>query len=182
MSRIIGLWVADKPKYQNELSDEISKTLQCFKDNFDGWKSWLKASFYIFHKSWEGLDYWRTNKFLKLVRFYLIEIYKYLEERGWNLSVNMTAARAAFLNRFHIQDLKAFNRIMLDDVLSENIGNYITINQTMGLTTGCLLVERSTGLILHIVQIFVEVLEDFEDIPPKPLLIVLDPFLHVNFL
>lgn len=71
---------------------------------------------------------------------------------------------------------------MLDDVLSENIGNYITINQTMGLTTGCLLVERSTGLILHIVQIFVEVLEDFEDIPPKPLLIVLDPFLHVNFL
>lgn len=87
-----GLWVSDNSNAHAELTDDVFNILKCFAENFDGWKAWLKASFYVFHKEWEGLDDRRTSKSLQLLRLYVIDIYKSMQRRSWQINVNPTSA------------------------------------------------------------------------------------------
>ena len=70
----LAMWSADKVKFQNELAERIAKLVHIIGQfGSDGFSAWLSAALFIIDNEWNKIDYWRMNKFLKLVKFVLKE-------------------------------------------------------------------------------------------------------------
>jgi len=77
----------DKPRNQQRLSIALGELNQCFKTNDDAGRenflNWQRAFWDTMIAQWGGLDKWRVDKFLFLVRREVYEGLRVLAASGW---------------------------------------------------------------------------------------------------
>eukprot|EP01017_Pseudomicrothorax_dubius_P039183 TRINITY_DN5973_c0_g2_i2.p1 TRINITY_DN5973_c0_g2~~TRINITY_DN5973_c0_g2_i2.p1 ORF type:complete len:519 (+),score=122.51 TRINITY_DN5973_c0_g2_i2:66-1622(+) len=79
-----ALWLADKVKFQQELSQRISGLLQDVAQR--GPKTvvlWIEAALFILNREWAKIDRNRMNKFHYLIRTFNLDVYSILENDSW---------------------------------------------------------------------------------------------------
>ncbi|KAH8412309.1 hypothetical protein KR009_001148 [Drosophila setifemur] len=97
-----NMWMSDKPLVQEELAEQLAQMV----DSFDGNTSCSLAYFSAFMRTmcqeFFGIDQWRMDKFLMLVRRMLRYVLRLLKHSKWSPEL-----------------IAAFNNSMLQSVLSE---------------------------------------------------------------
>uniref|UniRef100_T1GYA6 Uncharacterized protein n=1 Tax=Megaselia scalaris TaxID=36166 RepID=T1GYA6_MEGSC len=75
------MWMSDKPLVQEELAEDLGKLVECFstKVGIDFFGSFLD----IMQQEWFGIDQWRMDKFLMLVRRMLRYTLKAIKKEKW---------------------------------------------------------------------------------------------------
>lgn len=76
-------WMSDKPLIQEELSERIGAMIETFATEQCS-LLFLKTFFLTMGREWFGLDKWRMDKFMMLVRRFVRDILKYNRKREWN--------------------------------------------------------------------------------------------------
>lgn len=75
--------MADKPLFQEELAEDLGKLLECFSSTEVGIDFF--GSFLVTMQSeWFGIDQWRMDKFLMLVRRMLRYTLKSIKKTNWS--------------------------------------------------------------------------------------------------
>lgn len=80
------MWMSDKPLVQEELAEDLGKLVECFssgKVGIDFFGSFLKTM----QSEWFGIDQWRMDKFLMLVRRMLRHTLKLIKKSKWSLEL-----------------------------------------------------------------------------------------------
>ncbi|GAB7338922.1 hypothetical protein MBLNU457_5602t1 [Dothideomycetes sp. NU457] len=80
------LYMQDKPRNQQRLSIALGELNQCFKTNDAGRENfllWQRAFWETMIAQWGGIDKWRVDKFLFLVRREVFEGLRVLAASGW---------------------------------------------------------------------------------------------------
>lgn len=99
-----NMWYSDKPLVQEELCEQLGKLLECFEGNLqycvDFFGSFLKTMCI----EWFGIDQWRIDKFLMLVRRMLRYMFKLLKDSEWS-----------------VEAVNVFNKHATETVLFENV-------------------------------------------------------------
>lgn len=80
------LWMQDKPLIQEKLVDDICQLVHDFP-NETYTLMFIKAFFDTEAREWFGLDQWRINKFMMLVREFLHSSFLFLKNCQWKESV-----------------------------------------------------------------------------------------------
>lgn len=89
--KAIDLYTLTKSKHQFEIAEEMSNII--IPLTAETAITWLKAGFFTLHRSWEELEFPRSKLLLKFVHFFLIAIYKRLEENSWDISVRKSCMK-----------------------------------------------------------------------------------------
>ena len=85
-------WMSDKPLVQEELAENISSFVSCFKSP-DSALLFVKSFLLTMGREWVGIDKWRTEKFMMFTRRFLRSSFKFLSSNSWDESlVKQTAS------------------------------------------------------------------------------------------
>ncbi|CAF0745205.1 unnamed protein product [Brachionus calyciflorus] len=110
------MWMCDKPLVQEELNDKICNLMDCFNNNNKQVILFVKVYFMTIIREWIGIDKWRMDKFMMLVRSIIRKIFGYLNSKKWDKVL-----------------IKKFNKMMLelplninDDRIPDGITYHIT--------------------------------------------------------
>lgn len=76
------MWMSDKPLIQENLADEIASLVQCF-DDLSIAVQYFGAFLETMSIEWFGIDNWRIDKFMMLVRRCTRQMLLMLHEAGW---------------------------------------------------------------------------------------------------
>lgn len=98
-----AMWMCDKALIQEELSDRICNLVNCFNNNDEQVMLFVKVYFITIIREWHGIDKWRIDKFMMMMRSILRETLKYLSIKKWDKDL-----------------VKEFNKIMLNYPLNIN--------------------------------------------------------------
>merc|ERR1719341_2495094 len=90
------MYMSDKPLVQEDLSENISGLISEFGNNADR-RCFFKAAMATFAREWNGLDVFRCDKFMMLVRKVLRYTFTHLLEQEWALE-EVTAIAAILEN------------------------------------------------------------------------------------
>lgn len=77
------MWMSDKPLPQENLATKIANLLHCFDQinvSFQFFAAFLKTM----ANEWNGIDQWRIDKFMMLVRKVTREMIRILQQNNWN--------------------------------------------------------------------------------------------------
>ena len=78
------MWMSDKTPVQQELAQNMSELVHCFKaGDRDLVMRFLRAFFQTMRREWLGIDKFRLDKYLSLLRKQLHEVFLYLRQAGW---------------------------------------------------------------------------------------------------
>lgn len=78
-----GMWMADKPKVQQELAVSIALLLNDIPRAKQA--MWIDTFWETMQTAWEQLDFHRLNKYMLFVRIVAAEAFKVLRVNGWAL-------------------------------------------------------------------------------------------------
>uniref|UniRef100_A0A182NR75 Uncharacterized protein n=1 Tax=Anopheles dirus TaxID=7168 RepID=A0A182NR75_9DIPT len=77
------MWMSDKPLVQEELADSLASLVHCFDQNIPVAMQFFKAFLTTMGNEWFGIDRWRMDKFMMLVRRVTRQALVALHEAGW---------------------------------------------------------------------------------------------------
>lgn len=77
------MWMSDKPLVQEELADSLGSLLHCFEHNVPVGMQFYKAFLVTMGNEWFGIDRWRMDKFMMLIRRVTRQALLTLHEAGW---------------------------------------------------------------------------------------------------
>uniref|UniRef100_A0A182QAB3 Nucleolar protein n=1 Tax=Anopheles farauti TaxID=69004 RepID=A0A182QAB3_9DIPT len=77
------MWMSDKPLVQEELAESLGSLLHCFDHNVPIAMQFFKAFLTTMGNEWFGIDRWRIDKFMMLVRRITRQALVALHEAGW---------------------------------------------------------------------------------------------------
>lgn len=77
------MWMSDKPLIQENLADAISKLIHRFSRN-EYTYLFIECFFETMSREWFGLDKFRLEKFMMLVRRFLRESFVFLKKQKWS--------------------------------------------------------------------------------------------------
>jgi len=75
-------WMSDKPLVQEELAENISSFVSCFR-NTNSSLVFVKSFLKTFGREWFGLDRWRTDKFMMFTRRFLRYTFRFVASNTW---------------------------------------------------------------------------------------------------
>lgn len=99
-----NMWYSDKPLVQEDLAEQLGKLLECFEGNLQYSVDFFGAFLKTMCIEWFGIDQWRMDKFLMLVRRMLRYMFKLLKSSEWSLEA-----------------IEVFNKHATETVLFENV-------------------------------------------------------------
>lgn len=79
------MWMADKPLNQENLATDIASLVHCF-DNVEVSLQFFAMFLKTMAAEWSGIDQWRIDKFMMLVRKITRETFVLLKNNEWNKS------------------------------------------------------------------------------------------------
>ncbi|SPP85767.1 ribosomal RNA processing protein 1 homolog [Drosophila guanche] len=97
-----NMWMSDKPLVQEELAEQLAQLVDSFGGNTDCSLLYFSAFMRTMCQEWFGIDQWRMDKFLMLVRRMLRYILRLLKAKKWSSEL-----------------IDSFNTSMLQSVLAE---------------------------------------------------------------
>jgi len=100
------MWMCDKAIIQEELNERICNLIDCFNSNDKQVMMFVKVYFLTIVREWNGIDKWRMDKFMMMMRSMLRKTLAYLGSRKWDTTL-----------------VKQFNKIMLAYPLNINQEN-----------------------------------------------------------
>ncbi|XP_052867442.1 ribosomal RNA processing protein 1 homolog [Anopheles cruzii] len=77
------MWMSDKPLVQEELAESLGSLVSCFKHGVPIALQFFKAFLITMGIEWYGIDRWRIDKFMMLVRRVTRRILFVVHENGW---------------------------------------------------------------------------------------------------
>lgn len=98
-----AMWMCDKALIQEELNDRICNLIHCFNNNDKQVMLFVKVYFITIIREWNGIDKWRIDKFMMMMRTMLRQTLNYLSQKKWEKLL-----------------VKKFNKIMLEHPLNIN--------------------------------------------------------------
>uniref|UniRef100_A0A1A9VLY3 Ribosomal RNA processing protein 1 homolog n=1 Tax=Glossina austeni TaxID=7395 RepID=A0A1A9VLY3_GLOAU len=99
-----NMWYSDKPLVQEDLAEQLGQLIGCFDDNVELSVKFFGAFLNIMEIEWFGIDQWRIDKFLMLIRRMLRHMLKVLKNHYWSS-----------------ETVERFNQCVEESVLSENV-------------------------------------------------------------
>ncbi|KAI9590518.1 ribosomal RNA processing protein 1 homolog [Glossina fuscipes] len=99
-----NMWYSDKPLVQEDLAEQLGQLIGCFDDNIELSIKFFGAFLKIMEVEWFGIDQWRMDKFLMLVRRMLRHMLKALKKHYWSL-----------------ETVEKFDQCVKSSVLRENV-------------------------------------------------------------
>ena len=119
-SRYSGFWMRDDYEKQHQLAERLAKTVKLVKDRW----VWAHACLEVLREEWDGIDKWRIDKYMYLVRVFVRRLVKYAAKvlltqkpKKWQKLMDGFLARSVAKGlalTFHIADV----------LLDETQGNY----------------------------------------------------------
>ncbi|XP_022220078.1 ribosomal RNA processing protein 1 homolog [Drosophila obscura] len=97
-----NMWMSDKPLVQEELAEQLAQMVDSFDGNTSCSLLYFSAFMRTMCQEWFGIDQWRMDKFLMLVRRMLRYVLRLLKQSKWSTEL-----------------IEAFNSSMLQSVLAE---------------------------------------------------------------
>ncbi|XP_063703581.1 ribosomal RNA processing protein 1 homolog isoform X2 [Culicoides brevitarsis] len=124
------MWMSDKPLVQEKLAEDLSSLVHCFNDP--------KVSLQFFGnfletmcREWFGIDQWRMDKFMMLVRRIFRQVLFKLQEHSWD--TELVQLYGAWLDKTIYDETKApigltmhFNDLYLEEISKVTDGNIET--------------------------------------------------------
>ncbi|KAM3187920.1 hypothetical protein ACTXT7_001326 [Hymenolepis weldensis] len=92
-----SLWMQDKPLLQEEAVARVVKLISITKSR-DVRSMYVKGMFATLAKEWESLDFWRQDKFMMLVRDFLVRCIASVRKRALGPEIVATAIFDSILN------------------------------------------------------------------------------------
>ncbi|KAK5638984.1 hypothetical protein RI129_013279 [Pyrocoelia pectoralis] len=119
-----SMWMSDKPLIQEECAETIS-TLIHYVD-CDSALLFFKCGLMTMAIEWFGIDQWRLDKFLMLVRRMLRQCFEFLKKTAWNLT-----------------NVKEFNNVLTETILKTDNSKHLglTMHVSNGKITHTVLIE-----------------------------------------
>uniref|UniRef100_A0A2M4A6K2 Putative nucleolar protein n=1 Tax=Anopheles triannulatus TaxID=58253 RepID=A0A2M4A6K2_9DIPT len=77
------MWMSDKPLVQEELAESLGALVRCFQHDVPVAVQFFKAFLVTMGIEWFGIDRWRTDKFMMLVRRVTRQMLFLLHETDW---------------------------------------------------------------------------------------------------
>uniref|UniRef100_A0A2M4BF69 Putative nucleolar protein n=1 Tax=Anopheles marajoara TaxID=58244 RepID=A0A2M4BF69_9DIPT len=77
------MWMSDKPLVQEELAESLGALVRCFQHDVPVALQFFKAFIVTMGIEWFGIDRWRTDKFMMLVRRVTRQMLFLLHETNW---------------------------------------------------------------------------------------------------
>ncbi|XP_055912128.1 ribosomal RNA processing protein 1 homolog [Eupeodes corollae] len=104
------MWMSDKPLVQEELAENLGKLIECFTDIKAG-VQFFGAFLRTMCREWFGVDQWRMDKFLMLIRRMMRYMFLFLKKNSWSSAA-----------------IKEFNTNIFETILAENTSTGITMH------------------------------------------------------
>ena len=107
-------WMSDKPLVQEELAETIGQLIHCFSTDSDNALIFVECGLITEGREWVGIDQWRMDKFMMLMRRLLRHIFNFLIKSNWSktdqvnkiFSKSVVSNNAATLGfRLHFTDI-----------------------------------------------------------------------------
>ena len=76
-------WMSDKPLVQEELAENISAFITCFK-NKQSSLIFIQSFLQTLGREWFGIDRWRVDKFMMFTRRFLRSTFKFVSQSDWS--------------------------------------------------------------------------------------------------
>lgn len=97
--------MSDKPVPQENLANKIAGLVECF-DQFEASLQFFAAFLKTMAMEWNGIDQWRIDKFMMLVRKVTREVLRVLRTNHWNddaiEKLNQTLKKTILGTEFHV--------------------------------------------------------------------------------
>lgn len=81
-----SMWMSDKPLNQENLATKIASLLSCF-DRYESSVQFFAMFLKTMALEWNGIDQWRIDKFMMLVRKMTRDMLRIIQEKNWNVEV-----------------------------------------------------------------------------------------------
>ncbi|XP_028895052.2 ribosomal RNA processing protein 1 homolog [Zeugodacus cucurbitae] len=78
-----NMWMSDKPLVQEDLAEQLGKLIECFEGDVATSVNFFGAFMKTMCNEWFGIDQWRLDKFMMLVRRMLRYMFRVLRGDGW---------------------------------------------------------------------------------------------------
>ncbi|XP_039958424.1 ribosomal RNA processing protein 1 homolog [Bactrocera tryoni] len=78
-----NMWMSDKPLVQEDLAEQLGKLIECFDGEVATSVNFFGAFMKTMCNEWFGIDQWRIDKFMMLVRRMLRYMFRVLRGAGW---------------------------------------------------------------------------------------------------
>ncbi|XP_030376750.1 ribosomal RNA processing protein 1 homolog [Scaptodrosophila lebanonensis] len=78
-----NMWMSDKPLVQEDLAEQLGQMVDSFSGNTDCSLAYFSAFMRTMCQEWFGIDQWRMDKFLMLVRRMLRYMLRLLKQNKW---------------------------------------------------------------------------------------------------
>lgn len=99
------MWMCDKALIQEELTEKICSLINCFNNKNKQVMLFVKIYFQTIIREWNGIDKWRIDKFMMLMRHILRATFSYVSSQKWDKEL-----------------VNELNKIILEHPLSINDG------------------------------------------------------------
>ncbi|XP_058058569.1 ribosomal RNA processing protein 1 homolog [Anopheles bellator] len=125
------MWMSDKPLVQEELAESLGSLVNCFKHDVPIALQFFKAFLITMGIEWYGIDRWRIDKFMMLVRRVTRRMLFVVHENGWqteHVGLFVKILEATILNSeaspFGLSN--HFNDMLLEEVAKVSEGEVPT--------------------------------------------------------
>ncbi|XP_067640894.1 ribosomal RNA processing protein 1 homolog [Eurosta solidaginis] len=78
-----NMWLSDKPLVQEDLAEQLGKLIECFEGDVSNSVKFFGAFMQTMCNEWFGIDQWRMDKFMMLVRRMLRHMFRVLKRNDW---------------------------------------------------------------------------------------------------
>lgn len=120
------MWMADKPLPQEKLADELGTLIHCFPDPVVA-TQFFGAFLRTMALEWFGIDQWRIDKFMMLVRRMTRQMFATLHQLEWdedlievlNGELNETILKSSTSNGFYMH----FTELYIEELAKVSGGN-----------------------------------------------------------
>jgi len=79
-------WQSDKPLIQEELAESMSSMIEYFATE-ESSLLFFKTFLLTMGREWFGIDHWRMNKYMMLIRRFVRQIFKYNKKHDWRMDL-----------------------------------------------------------------------------------------------
>uniref|UniRef100_A0A182MGR9 Uncharacterized protein n=1 Tax=Anopheles culicifacies TaxID=139723 RepID=A0A182MGR9_9DIPT len=122
------MWMSDKPLVQEELAESLGSLVRCFDHDVPVAMQFFKAFLITMGNEWFGIDRWRMDKFMMLVRRLTRQALFTLHESGWqkeHIECFKQTIDSTILNRDVVSFglMNHFNDLFLNELAKVTDGN-----------------------------------------------------------
>ncbi|XP_053681180.1 ribosomal RNA processing protein 1 homolog [Anopheles nili] len=140
------MWMSDKPLVQEELAESLGSLVGCFSHNVPVAMQFFKAFMVTMGNEWFGLDRWRMDKFMMLVRRVTRHALLAIHENGWqteDVDKFAQTIEATILDRGAMSYglMNHFNDLILNEIAKVSEGEIPTsvVTQILEVYIRCML-------------------------------------------